>query len=841
MSDWNSGLASIHERWTTRRCAIIILALAGVIWPGAARAETPAAPVILTDQAGRYPLGLHLEYLSDSTGALTLDQVQSPGYAAQFVVSQQDVLNLGFTRAVYWVRGRLLKRSVAPLAWLLEIAGPFTDLIDVYLPTPSGQFAHSQVGDSFPFAQREVNHRHFLFWLALPDQEECVFYLRFQNKGRITVDLTIWDLPTFAHAEYRRQLLSGLFYGAVLIMAAYNALSFLLLRERIYLSYVALTLTLGLVLLNNEGYAYQYLWPRLVWWNDVSLITLTGLTGIIAMAFSLEFLHVADYHRLLLRLIQGGVVLWGLLTAAFLLTRHPLLPQLVVALHIPSPLLLLAAGVLVWRKGYRPARYYLLSWGMLFTGSFLEVLGMYGVIPLALVDGKGLRLGLASALALLSLALADRIHLLKQEKADAQARALEASQDNERFIREQNLILEDRVAERTQALRQSNEQLQHEISDRQQIEGTLRKLEKAIETTDVGITITDPEGRIIYINPADARNHGYAVAEVLGQSSKIFAPPDEQRHGEELDGQTEPQAAIWKRERFNSRKDGSVFPVQLISTRIHADDGAYLGRVTVCTDITEAKKAQDDLLAAHRELQEKNAQLQELNASKDKFFSIISHDLRSPFTSLLGFAQLLDHNLDTYSLDEIRHRVHRIYASAERLHTLLENLLTWSRLQRGVMAYEPEAFSLQELADYTLDLFASKAEEKHIRLTNTIHTDTCVYADHNMISTVIRNLVSNALKFTPEQGIVAVSAHHAGPHVEVVVADTGTGIPCEHLPKLFRLDTQYTTFGTAGESGTGLGLLLCQELIEHHGGRIWVESQVERGTTFRFTLPRPSS
>ncbi len=828
---------------TVKKRLFILLTLAYLVWPvGCVFSETAAtAPVILTDQHGRYPLGLHLDYLEDPTRALSFGQVQSPEYAAQFVASRHDVVNFGFTRSAYWVRGHILKQSAAPVPWLLEIANPFTDLIDVYLPARDGQFEHTQAGDSFPFHQRAVNHRHFLLWLSLPEQQDCTFYLRFQNKGRITIDTTIWDLKTFSQAQYHRQIASGLFYGAVLIMAAYNLLSFVLLKERMYLNYVFLALTLGLVLFNTEGYAYQYLWPNMVWWNDVSLVTFAGLSGIIAMVFSHQFLHITEYSRLLHRIMQSFVLVWSLLTLTFFLTRHPLLPQFIIGLQLPGPLLLIVAGVVVWRKGYRPARYYLLSWGVLFIGAFLEVLGMYGVIPIELVDGKGLRLGLALSLALLSLAMADRIHLLKQEKTDAQQKALLASQKNERLIREQNILLEEKVAERTGELRQSNAQLQREISERKQAEETLRKLEMAIETTEVGITITDPEGRIVYINPADARNHGYTVEEALGQSAKIFAPPDEKRHRSTPSSSTDPQPSIWKRERFNSRKDGSVFPVELISTKIYAEDGAYLGRVTVCSDITEYTEAQDALLAAHHELQEKNAALQEMNASKDKFFSIISHDLRSPFTTLMGFAQMLEHNLDTYPPDEIRHRVNRIYTSAERLYTLLENLLTWSRLQRGLMAYEPEALPIQEVAADTLELFLSKAEEKQIRLTNTIWHDTHVYADHNMISTVIRNLVSNALKFTPEQGIVAVSAQHADNHVEIAVADTGTGIPHEDLSKLFRIDMQYTTFGTAGESGTGLGLVLCQELIEHNGGRIWVESQIERGTTFRFTLPRPAA
>jgi len=255
-------------------------------------------------------------------------------------------------------------------------------------------------------------------------------------------------------------------------------------------------------------------------------------------------------------------------------------------------------------------------------------------------------------------------------------------------------------------------------------------------------------------------------------------------------------------------------------------------------EIGERKLAEAALLAAHNELKEKNAQLQELNASKDKFFSIISHDLKSPFTTLLGFAQLLVENLDRYRPDEIKHHVERLHTAAERLYALLENLLTWARLQRGVLECHPERINLVEIAADNVALFAAKAEQKQITLRATSLKDASVYADYSMVNTVLRNLISNALKFTRAGDQIEVSAHSAEADVEIAVSDTGTGISPENIPKLFRIDVHYTNVGTAGEIGTGLGLNLCRELVERNGGRIWVESEVGKGTTFRFTLPK---
>ncbi len=261
---------------------------------------------------------------------------------------------------------------------------------------------------------------------------------------------------------------------------------------------------------------------------------------------------------------------------------------------------------------------------------------------------------------------------------------------------------------------------------------------------------------------------------------------------------------------------------------------------TAQQEISERKRAEAALLSAHNELKEKNVQLQELNASKDKFFSIISHDLRSPFNTLLGFAQLLTENVERYNKDQIKSYVDKLYTSAERLYALLENLLTWSRLQRGVMEYEPEDINILEIAEDNIGLFLSKADQKQIGLTSSISQEILTYADYNMVNTVVRNLISNALKFTKAGDTVDISVREYSAHIEVAVSDSGIGISQEDRHKLFRIDVQHSNVGTAGEAGTGLGLVLCQELVERNSGRIWVESEVGKGATFRFTLPRVS-
>lgn len=243
---------------------------------------------------------------------------------------------------------------------------------------------------------------------------------------------------------------------------------------------------------------------------------------------------------------------------------------------------------------------------------------------------------------------------------------------------------------------------------------------------------------------------------------------------------------------------------------------------------------------ASDELHRANEQLQELNASKDTFFSIIAHDLRGPLSSLHELTQHIEENLDSYSLEELKELIVLQKVSAETLYKLLENLLTWSRVQRGVMQYQPQPINLQWFIARNIELLTLHAQKKQITLNNTVRKEIFVYADFNMVDTIIRNLISNAIKFTRSGGMVTVSAHHHEHFMEIAVADTGIGIKEKYLPTLFRIDTRYKRMGTADEEGSGLGLILCKEFVDKHQCDIWVESQVGKGTTFRFTLPKMS-
>ncbi len=237
------------------------------------------------------------------------------------------------------------------------------------------------------------------------------------------------------------------------------------------------------------------------------------------------------------------------------------------------------------------------------------------------------------------------------------------------------------------------------------------------------------------------------------------------------------------------------------------------------------------------QISKQNKALVESNAEKDKFFSIIAHDLTNPFNTILGFSDLLIDRVKEKDYDNIDEYAKIINQSSNSAMDLLRNLMDWSRAHTGRMEFKPGDIDLNELIRESESLFAGALLQKKIYLTLKLPEDTVVYADKNMIRTILRNLISNAIKFTHTNGRIVISVIKNKQEYLISVSDNGVGIPKKSLDNLFSIDQNKSTRGTQDESGTGLGLILCKELIKKHNGRIWVESEPGRGSIFYFSLP----
>lgn len=251
------------------------------------------------------------------------------------------------------------------------------------------------------------------------------------------------------------------------------------------------------------------------------------------------------------------------------------------------------------------------------------------------------------------------------------------------------------------------------------------------------------------------------------------------------------------------------------------------------TDITYRKEMEEAL-------RESEARLAELNATKDKFFSIIAHDLKSPFNSIIGIGELLSEQIRKQEYDTLEEYTSIMKDSSVKAMNLLTNLLEWSRSQTGRMEFNPEFMRLSQIVDEVVALSRYNASQKSIQIVSHVPKSIICFADKAMVSSVLRNLVSNALKFTPRGGEVKISARNEGEHTHVTVSDNGIGMSQQELDNLFRLDSFYSTRGTENEGGTGLGLILCKEFITKHRCEIGAESIKGKGSNFTFTLPRNS-
>lgn len=240
-----------------------------------------------------------------------------------------------------------------------------------------------------------------------------------------------------------------------------------------------------------------------------------------------------------------------------------------------------------------------------------------------------------------------------------------------------------------------------------------------------------------------------------------------------------------------------------------------------------------------QQIQKQNAQLTQLNHDKDRFFSIIAHDLRGSINSLRDLTQMTSENLELYSVSKLKDILRMQFQTTDNLSKLLENLLMWARVQQGLIEYQPQRIDLAQVVAWNVQLARPGAQQKQITLTNSVEKDIyIIHADFNMVDTVIRNLLSNALKFTFSGGTITLSATEDKHHIALAVRDSGVGIPAQDLPKLFRIDVKYKHRGTDHEPGTGLGLILCKEFIEKNRGKIWVESEEGKGSTFFVSFPK---
>lgn len=347
-----------------------------------------------------------------------------------------------------------------------------------------------------------------------------------------------------------------------------------------------------------------------------------------------------------------------------------------------------------------------------------------------------------------------------------------------------------------------------------------------------GIATCDYEGVITKANPALYKMLNYEPDELTDVSfAEITAPEFLEHEFDLIAGVKKKGQDSYVIEKQYIKKNGNKIWVDVLVTTIKDESDEIIGFVGSVIDINDKKIAQMNII-------EKGKQLQRLNATKDKFFSIIAHDIRNPFNAINGFSDLIVNHIKKGKISKIEKHATNIFQISQKGIDLLENLLQWSRSQTGTINFETENIDFDELFDEIFETIYILAQQKNIRIIKAIQPELKLCADRNMITVIIRNLLSNAIKYTYENGEIMFEAFAQEKTIEISVTDNGVGIKPEDLHKLFNLENSYSTPGTNNEKGSGLGLVLCKEFTNRHNGTIQVQSQADNGTTFKISLPK---
>jgi len=353
-----------------------------------------------------------------------------------------------------------------------------------------------------------------------------------------------------------------------------------------------------------------------------------------------------------------------------------------------------------------------------------------------------------------------------------------------------------------------------------------------VNTSPDAIVVTDTNNNLTLVNQRAVEMFEFNdSSNIIGKSYPDFIPEYEYIVLNKISKDLAKYGFIRNVEIGMLKKNGSVFPADLSASVIKDIDGKPKGFVSIIRDITKRKR--DEL-----QLRKYADEQTQLNATKDKFYSIIAHDLRSPFQTLLGYSDMLRNNVGSLNTDKIFGYADNIHKATSETYGLLEDLLQWTGSQTGRISASPEPLYVIELFYSIIKIYSESAKNKNITLYSNVIADLFVNADRHMITTILRNLVSNSIKFTGRNGSIILDAVEEDDNVIISVSDTGIGISEENISKLFRIDSTYSTKGTEKEKGTGLGLIISREFAEKNNGSLFVKSTLGKGSTFFLSLKK---
>ncbi|WP_095121604.1 hybrid sensor histidine kinase/response regulator [Pseudomonas sp. Irchel s3f10] len=367
------------------------------------------------------PLGRSLQVFEDPSGQASIADVRAQAAAGNFKAHDKDALNAGYSRSAFWLKIDLHYRPSNPSAqrtWLLELAYPPLDHLDLYMPDATGDYRLvRQTGDALPFASREIRQNNYLFGLSFkPDQQQTV-YLRLASEGSIQAPVTLWSSTAYLEDQPVRLYVLGIIYGVLLGMVVYNLFIFLSVRDTSYLYYIFYIASFGLYQLSVNGAAVEYFWPDNPWWANAATPFFIGCAGLFGSQFARSFLQTKNHSRWLDRLLIALIAFGALVVGLSLMTSYALSLRLATILALTFTVVIFAAGILAWWRGLRVARYFIIAWSAFLLGGIVNTLMVLGLLPNVFLTMYASQIGSAIEVALLSLALADRINAMREQQA----------------------------------------------------------------------------------------------------------------------------------------------------------------------------------------------------------------------------------------------------------------------------------------------------------------------------------------------------------------------------------------------------------------------------------------
>lgn len=382
-----------------------------------------AGAVEFDASTARLPLGRFMQVYEDHDGSASIGQVSAPAFASRFQAHPHEVLNAGYSTSVFWLRIDLnyaAPPSAAPRQWLLELAYPPLDHLELYLPDAQGVFRLAQrTGDALPYASRQIRQNNYLFELPLQPGQATTAYLRLHSQGSVQAPLTLWSTQAYLEDQPTRLYVLGMIYGVLLVMLVYNLFIYLSVRDVSYLYYILYIASFGLYQVSVNGAGIAYFWPDSPWWANAATPLFIGAAGLFGCQFARHFLQMGrlsrGFDRLLMALMAGGALVMVLAVTL----RYGIALRMATVLALLFTVSIFSAGLYAWWRGVRGARWFIIAWTAFLLGGLVNTLMVLGYLPNVFLTMYASQLGSALEVALLSLALADRINSLREQQAQA--------------------------------------------------------------------------------------------------------------------------------------------------------------------------------------------------------------------------------------------------------------------------------------------------------------------------------------------------------------------------------------------------------------------------------------